>query len=236
MVDERRQDAAAPRRGGDREPEAQQQQAEEREDRGDVPGEREIEERAVPGERVERRAGERHRHAPLVERLVVLDPRRVAGVLRISRAQLGRERPLELAVDRLLVVDAAELEQPRLVEQRVRRPLDRVARTSGHTVRHGDRREGRGDEQERGRAVTITPPRAAGRARGGRPLSPARRRSRRSTTRSGSVTSALDLRAARSPACAVPQRRHHALRGLPERPGSRQVAAGRGRGGRSCRG
>ena len=125
MVRQRRQQRSTGRdRRGERDPEAEEQQAEERQHRRDVADEREVEERALLGHRVQRRGGERHCHSPLVERLVVLDPRLVARVPGVARAQLSRERPLEHLVDG--VVLAAQLEHARLVVERVGRPLDGV--------------------------------------------------------------------------------------------------------------
>ena len=77
---------------------------------------------------VERRAGEGHRHAPLVERLVVSDPRRVARLLRVAGAELRGDRAAKVCRIACVVARAAELQHPRLVVQGVRRPAHRVAR------------------------------------------------------------------------------------------------------------
>ena len=78
-----------------------------------------------------RRAGtarrrQRHREPALVERLVVGDPRGVPGVMRVPRAELGRQRALERPSPCLVVVGAADLEQARLVVERVRGPDHRI--------------------------------------------------------------------------------------------------------------
>ena len=73
---------------GDRNSETQQQEAEEREDRRDVADEREVEERAVSGRRIDGGADEGKRNPPLVERFVVLHPRGISRVTRVSPAQL----------------------------------------------------------------------------------------------------------------------------------------------------
>ena len=124
MRERRQQRSAGCDRRGERDPIAEEQQAEEGQDRGDVAHQREVEERALLGHRVQRRCGEGHCDPPLVERLVVLDPRLVAGVPGVARTQLSRERALEHLVDG--VVLAAQLEHARLVVERVRCPLDGV--------------------------------------------------------------------------------------------------------------
>ena len=129
--------AAGGDRSGERDPEAQEQQAEERQHRSDVADEREVEERALLGHRVERGGGERHRHPPLVERLVVVDPRLVARVAGVARAQLGRERALRTPCRRRCPRRAARARAPgsRARPASTRRGPGTPARRRGRTAR-----------------------------------------------------------------------------------------------------
>ena len=83
--------------------------------------------------RAPRRDG--HSHATLVERLVVLHPRRVAGLLRVLARRSAEIGPLKVR-SIAAVARAADLEHPRLVVQGVRRPSHRIPRGAGQTETH----------------------------------------------------------------------------------------------------
>jgi hypothetical protein len=109
------------------------EQPEDGEHGGHVAGERDVEERAVAGDRLQQRGGERDRDAALVEAGVVGDPCRVARVLRVDRAQPRAERAVERASQRLaLRHPVVDLVDAGLVEQAVRRPARRPAERTVH--------------------------------------------------------------------------------------------------------
>ena len=88
LVERRQEDRGERDRRGYRQPEAQQQQGEDREDGGHVAREGEIEDRPVARHRVERGGRQRHGDPALVELGVVAHPLGVAGAQRVVAAQL----------------------------------------------------------------------------------------------------------------------------------------------------
>ena len=125
----------------------QEQETEQRKDRSDIARERDVEQRTIAGDVVEGGAGQRKREPALVEGLVVLGPRSVAGVVRIPGAQLRREGPLERPRERSVVVDPSELEELHLVVQPVGRPRHRILKCRPDRETR-ERREQRGERRD----------------------------------------------------------------------------------------
>ena len=148
VVAERGQRDGRERDGGrDRQPEAHEEETEQRQDRGHVAGDGDVEDGPLAGDGLERGGRQRHGDPALVELGVVGNPVRVAGVGRVAAPQLRAERPLEGLPEGVVAVVSAQLERARLVEQPVGRPLDRVGEGAGRRA-EGERGEHCRDKQD----------------------------------------------------------------------------------------